>query len=239
MNRTKINGYAIFFSFLLHLIFFAFLLNINLRKVEPRPDNFVILMEAGGSRGPAKVENNLITSEVESKQIKNPEIRQKVLDRKTEIETGKIIKNQVTENQKAASEGSGTGFGTGTGSGFGSGTEPGIGIPEHLLNPKKREDDLTYYIAVEEMPEPIGGENSISARVVYPERAKAAGVDGLVYVQAFIDENGRVRNALIIKGIGYGCDEAVIAAVKRTRFKPGRKKDNYVKVQMTIQVECK
>jgi TonB family protein len=57
-----------------------------------------------------------------------------------------------------------------------------------------------------------------------------------VYVLAYIDENGYVRKTVLIKGIGYGCDQSAIRAVGETRFSPGILKGVQVKVQLTIPV---
>ena len=52
------------------------------------------------------------------------------------------------------------------------------------------------------MPEPIGGMFAIQEKIKYPEIAKRAGIEGKVIIQAFIDENGNVVQAKVIKGIG-------------------------------------
>jgi TonB family protein len=96
-----------------------------------------------------------------------------------------------------------------------------------------------FIVSAEVMPEVIGGLYSIQSKIIYPEIAKRAGIEGKVYVQAFIDENGNVANAKIIKGIGAGCDEAALDAVKQTKFKPGRQKDKPVKVQVSIPIVFK
>ncbi|MFZ2322960.1 MAG: energy transducer TonB [Ignavibacteriaceae bacterium] len=104
---------------------------------------------------------------------------------------------------------------------------------------KKVEEEPTYFVAVEEMPEPIGGIAEIQKKIVYPEIAKRAGVEGKVYVLAFVDETGLVTDAKIIKGIGAGCDEAALSAVKKTKFKPGKQRGKAVKVQVSIPVVFK
>ncbi len=104
--------------------------------------------------------------------------------------------------------------------------------------PPAEEEEVApqFFVAVEEMPEPIGGIEAIQKRIVYPEIAKRAGVQGRVFVKAFVDENGNVIKAEIIKGIGAGCDEAAIKAVMATKFKPGRQRGKPVKVQVSIPI---
>jgi TonB family protein len=100
-------------------------------------------------------------------------------------------------------------------------------------------DEAIYFVAVEEMPEPIGGIAAIQRLIEYPEIAKRAGVEGKVYVLAFINENGNVTNAKIIKGIGAGCDEAALDAILKSKFKPGRQRGKTVKVQVSIPLVFK
>ena len=105
--------------------------------------------------------------------------------------------------------------------------------------PVEEEDDeipVEFFVAVEEMPEPIGGIRGIQQKIVYPEIAKRAGVQGRVYVKAFVDESGTVKKAEVIKGIGAGCDEAAVDAVMRTRFKPGKQRGKPVRVQVSIPI---
>jgi len=113
-----------------------------------------------------------------------------------------------------------------------------IEVEEKVVEEKKEEAPV-YFVAVEEMPEPIGGIAAIQQLITYPEIAKRAGVEGKVYVLAFVDERGTVTNAKIIKGIGAGCDEAAIDAVLQTRFKPGKQRGTPVKVQVSIPIVFK
>jgi protein TonB len=98
------------------------------------------------------------------------------------------------------------------------------------------EEEPTYFVAVEEMPGPIGGIKAIQEKIIYPEIAKRAGVEGKVYVLAFVNEQGEVTKAQIIKGIGAGCDEAALDAVLKTKFTPGKQRGKAVKVQVSIPI---
>lgn len=103
----------------------------------------------------------------------------------------------------------------------------------------KNSDEPTYFVAVEDMPEPIGGIEAIQSKIIYPEIAKRAGIEGKVYVKAFVDEKGNVTKVEVVKGIGAGCDEAAEKAVKETKFKPGKQRGKPVKVQVMIPVVFK
>ncbi|MCB9207047.1 MAG: energy transducer TonB [Ignavibacteriales bacterium] len=93
-----------------------------------------------------------------------------------------------------------------------------------------------YFVMAEEMPSPIGGMKAIQEKIKYPELARRAGIEGRVYIKAFIDENGNVASAEVIKGLEGGCNEAAIEAVKNTKFIPGRQRGKAVKVQVSIPI---
>jgi len=104
---------------------------------------------------------------------------------------------------------------------------------------KKIEEEPSFFVAVEEMPEPLGGLSEIQKRIEYPKVALLTGVEGKVYVRALVNELGNVTSAEVIKGIGAGCDEAALDAILKTKFKPGIQRGNPVKVQVTIPIVFK
>lgn len=101
------------------------------------------------------------------------------------------------------------------------------------------EEEPVFFQAVEEMPEPIGGIGAIQEKIIYPELAKRAGVQGKVYIKAYVDEQGNVTKVDLVRGIGAGCDEEAMKAVKATKFKPGKQRMKPVKVQVTVPVVFK
>ncbi len=108
--------------------------------------------------------------------------------------------------------------------------------PPPPVEEKEEEAEPVFFVAVEQMPEPIGGIGAIQKQIVYPEIAKRAGVQGRVYVKAYVDENGNVTKVDLIRGIGAGCDEAAMDAVMKTKFQPGKQRGKPVKVQVTVPV---
>jgi protein TonB len=117
-------------------------------------------------------------------------------------------------------------------------------VEEEISVPPPKEvieatEEPTYFVAVEEMPQPIGGLQGIQKMIEYPEIAKRAGIEGKVFVKAFVDETGSVTNAEIVKGIGGGCDEAAMDAILQTKFTPGKQRGKPIKVQVTIPVVFK
>lgn len=123
-------------------------------------------------------------------------------------------------------------------------TEGNVIQEEEVIQPAreeivKEEEEPSYFVAVEEMPEPLGGLKTIQDKIVYPEIAKRVGIEGKVYVRAFVDESGKVTKAELVKGIGAGCDEVAVDAVLDTQFKPGKQRGKPIKVQVTVPIVFK
>jgi len=97
-------------------------------------------------------------------------------------------------------------------------------------------DEEYYFVAVEEMPQVIGGVEAIVRVLQYPEIAIRAQVQGKVYVLAYVDETGVVTKTELLKGIGAGCDEAALTAVKKVKFIPGKQRGVAVKVKVSVPV---
>ena len=91
------------------------------------------------------------------------------------------------------------------------------------------------FIPYDDPPKPI-----TSIRPIYPEIAQEAGIEGVVVVQAFIDQKGRVKETIILKGIpNTGLDEAAMEAIRKTRFRPAKQRERSVGVWISIPVNFK
>ena len=99
--------------------------------------------------------------------------------------------------------------------------------------------DEDYTVAAEEFPAPVGGMAGICKNIVYPAMAMQTHTEGKVYLLAYINENGGVDDVKLVKGIGAGCDEAAINAVKKTKFSPGKVKGVNVKTKLTLPLTFK
>lgn len=89
--------------------------------------------------------------------------------------------------------------------------------------------------AAEPLPE---REVDVAARLVagtppaYTASAEAAGVEASVPVELVIDTAGAVKSAVLLAHVGYGLDEAALAAVRKYRFAPARRGGKAVSVRM-------
>ena len=74
-------------------------------------------------------------------------------------------------------------------------------------------------------------------RPKYPEIAQEAGIEGTVVVQVFVDDRGRVKETIILKGIpNTGLDEAAADAIRNVRFRPAKQRERAVGVWISIPV---
>lgn len=105
--------------------------------------------------------------------------------------------------------------------------------------PPEEEEEPEVFIVVEKQPELVGGLAKLQRSIKYPEIARKAGIEGRVFVQFVVDERGRVLNPKVIRGIGGGCDEAAVEAVKQAKFKPGMQRGRPVKVQYSLPIVFK
>lgn len=77
------------------------------------------------------------------------------------------------------------------------------------------------------MPEFPGGRKALGKYVdgknhEYPKEARENKIEGKVIIQFIIHEDGTPADFEVIKGLGYGCDEAAIEAFKKMpKWKPG------------------
>ncbi len=71
-------------------------------------------------------------------------------------------------------------------------------------------------------------EISYQFEIEYPKEARSAGIEGVVRLQLLIDFDGRVAEAKLLKGLGYGLDAAALSGIKKFKFKPAVKKGEAV-----------
>ena len=96
-----------------------------------------------------------------------------------------------------------------------------------MSNPEVLQDQDGVYLVVPEMPEYPGGAaallSSFRETLVYPEDAKAEGIQGRVLVQFIVEEDGSITNPVIIKSVYPSLDaEALRFVSKMPKWKPGK-----------------
>ncbi len=69
---------------------------------------------------------------------------------------------------------------------------------------------------------------------VYPKTAKRAGKEGTVILQATIDENGIAQDIVPVTNLGFGFEDAAIAALRKSTFIPAMQRGK--PVSKTVQI---
>lgn len=110
-------------------------------------------------------------------------------------------------------------------------------LPPPPKNDEEEEQEI--FIVVEQPPTLNGGLKELQKKVVYPNVAIQAGIEGRVVVQFVINDKGMVLNPSIVRGIGGGCDEEAIRVIKLAKFTPGMQRGKPVSVRYTIPISFK
>jgi protein TonB len=93
----------------------------------------------------------------------------------------------------------------------------------------------------DEMPAFPGGEAAfqqfIRAKINYPAAALNKGISGKVHVRFIVDADGRIRDAEVLKGLGYGLDQEALRLVRiMPWWTPGRLNGQPVRVSYTLPI---
>jgi TonB family protein len=77
----------------------------------------------------------------------------------------------------------------------------------------------------------------IGSQLHYPSEARLNNIQGRVYVQFVVDENGKVEETVVVRGISKECDDEVIRVMNLVpNFIPAKQKGRNVKQRMVIPI---
>ena len=72
---------------------------------------------------------------------------------------------------------------------------------------------------------------------VYSEAARKAKLQGKVVLSAIVRKDGSLEVLSVVRGLGLGLDENAIKALKKWRFRPGKRSGKPVDVALNIEVD--
>ena len=86
-----------------------------------------------------------------------------------------------------------------------------------------------------------GGMDEMSAylhrEVVYPIAARENAIEGIVKVEFIVMPDGRIVNARVVEGLGFGCDEEVLRVVNAMPvWSPGVKNNSKVATKVVMSI---
>ncbi len=98
------------------------------------------------------------------------------------------------------------------------------------------------FIIVEDMPTFMGKDsnefrNWIAANLKYPQIAAENGIQGRVFVQFVVNANGRISDAVVVRGVDPALDqEAVRIIMSSPTWTPGKQRGKPVRVRFTFPI---
>jgi periplasmic protein TonB len=97
------------------------------------------------------------------------------------------------------------------------------------------------FVTVEQMPEnPYNIQEFLAKNIKYPGPATRNEIQGIVYVNFVVGPDGKISQAAVMKGIGYGCDEEALRVVsKMPDWTPGKQGGRAVPVRISLPIRFK
>ena len=111
-----------------------------------------------------------------------------------------------------------------------------IEVEDGVPPPPPAPEGVEIFEVTEVQPELIGGLEGLQRRVVYPEAARRAGVEGQVVVQFIVDPQGRVIQPVVLRSPDDLLSEAALAAVRGSKFTPGIQRGRPVHVRFAVPI---
>lgn len=111
----------------------------------------------------------------------------------------------------------------------------------NMVFEEETRDEGEVFMIVEEMPEFPGGTEALqkylAQSVRYPVIAQENGIQGRVYIQFVINQNGEVTNATILRGVDPSLDREALRVVEAMpKWKPGKQRNRPVRVSYTVPI---
>ncbi|NBC86256.1 MAG: TonB family protein [Bacteroidetes bacterium] len=98
----------------------------------------------------------------------------------------------------------------------------------------QRHTTSTVFTIVDEVPRIIQREDCASRPLTYPDSAREAGIEGVVYVQMVVEPDGHPTNVVVLKGVHELLDEEARRFAQTMNFTPGRKDGAAVRTRLTL-----
>ncbi|PKO97844.1 MAG: hypothetical protein CVU14_09205 [Bacteroidetes bacterium HGW-Bacteroidetes-9] len=102
-------------------------------------------------------------------------------------------------------------------------------------------DEQEIFTVVEESPQYPGGEEArvkfLQDNLRYPDKAREDGIQGTVYISFVVETDGAITDIRVLRGIGSGCDEEAVRAIKKMpRWIAGKQRGKPVRVQFNMPI---
>ena len=114
-------------------------------------------------------------------------------------------------------------------------------IPIYFRENNEQDEQVSYFIAVENPPEYLEGVNAlmdfIKENLRYPAAAKLNKIEGISYIGFTIDTTGRMEDFRLRRGFDKECDEEAMRLVKSlSGWKPAMQSGKPIEIEFTIPI---
>lgn len=116
---------------------------------------------------------------------------------------------------------------------------PGEGTPEPIPLPEPEEKTIEYLPQHKISVPPRLDVETIRNRITYPPLANRQKIEGVVFLELYIDKEGLIRKINVLKDPGYGFAEAAIEALKGMTVEPARANGTAVAVRFRYPIRFK
>lgn len=86
---------------------------------------------------------------------------------------------------------------------------------------------------------PVIPTKDVLAKIVYPSIAYKQGIEGVVYLELYIDDEGNIRKIEVLKDPGHGFADAAVDAFKNIKCEPAKANGKAVPVRFRYPVRFK
>lgn len=84
---------------------------------------------------------------------------------------------------------------------------------EKIIETENKVEEVVYLPQNKISKVPVIPAKKVLSRIEYPSAAKKQGIEGVVYLELFIDEKGKIRKIDVLKDPGHGFADAAIKAL--------------------------
>ncbi len=106
--------------------------------------------------------------------------------------------------------------------------------PEDTGEGEEQEQEI--FMVVEQQPELVGGQEALYDEIEYPNFARRSGIEGTVFIQFIVNEDGSVVEPTVLRSPHDLLSEEALRVIRLMTFTPGEQRGEAVRVRMSLPI---